>query len=103
MPVPTPPWSVRISNHAQDLDENGHLPAVEVPYDDTTTLLGVADVQAAIEAVASGSVPSSGGLVPTFIDSTETFTVPANRQALFAMTIDNEGILDVVGFLIEVD
>lgn len=45
----------------------------------------------------------SGGFVPTFIASGETFTVPADRQALFAETIDNEGILDVVGSLIMVD
>jgi hypothetical protein len=43
------------------------------------------------------------GMVPTFIAAGETFMVPANRQALFTMAIDNEGILDVEGFLVEVD
>lgn len=46
---------------------------------------------------------AGGGFTPTYIGPAETFTVPANRQALYAMPIDNEGILDVVGFLIEVD
>lgn len=46
----------------------------------------------------------SGGFVPTYIGPTETFTVPANRQALYAMTIDNEGLIDLGdnSFLIEV-
>lgn len=43
------------------------------------------------------------GMVPTFIAAGETFTVPTNRQALYAMPIDNEGILIVDGFLINVD
>lgn len=45
----------------------------------------------------------ANGMVPYFIASGETFTVPEFKQALFAMNIDNEGILDVEGFLIEVD
>lgn len=45
----------------------------------------------------------TNAMVPTFIASSETFTVPADRQALFAMPIDNEGVLDVEGFLVEVD
>ena len=45
------------------------------------------------------------GMVPTFITSGETFTIPANKQALYAVTIDNEGIIDVGtnSFLIGVD
>lgn len=43
-----------------------------------------------------------GGFVPTYIAPTETFTVPANRQALYAVTIDNEGTLDVIGTLVAV-
>jgi hypothetical protein len=46
---------------------------------------------------------SSGGFVPTYIAPTQTFEIPANRQALFAANIDNEGIIDAVGLLIEVD
>ena len=40
--------------------------------------------------------------VPYYIGPAETFTVPLYRQALFAMTIDVEGTLDVDGYLIEV-
>lgn len=43
------------------------------------------------------------GMVPYYIAPGETFTVPEYKQALFAMNIDNEGILEVDGFLIEVD
>jgi hypothetical protein len=46
---------------------------------------------------------TGGGFVPTYIGPAETFRVPADRQALYAAPIDNEGILDVVGLLIEVD
>lgn len=41
--------------------------------------------------------------VPYYIAPTETFIVPIYKQALFGMNIDNEGILEVDGFLIEVD
>jgi hypothetical protein len=41
--------------------------------------------------------------VPYFIASGDTFTVPDFIQSLFTMTIDNEGTLDVVGYLIQVD
>lgn len=55
-------------------------------------------------SVAGTSTPStSTSFVPYFIASGETFSVPINKQALFAMTIDNEGILDIDGFLIQVD
>ena len=39
------------------------------------------------------------GMVPTYIAPTETFTVPADRQALYTVTIDNEGTIDVIGTL----
>lgn len=54
--------------------------------------------------VAWAEVASSGGFTPTYIGPTETFTVPANRQAFFAMTIDNEGLIDLGenAYLIEV-
>lgn len=48
-----------------------------------------------------GAITAS--FVPTYIPSGEMFTVPADRQALFAMTIDVAGTLDVSGYLIEVD
>jgi len=46
---------------------------------------------------------SSGGFVPVFIASGDTFLVPDDKQALFAMTIDNEGTLIVDGYLVMVD
>lgn len=45
----------------------------------------------------------ANGMVPYYIAPTEEFIVPEFKQALFAMNIDNEGILTVDGFLIEVD
>ena len=50
-----------------------------------------------------GAVAGTGGggdMVPTYLGPTETFTVPVDRQITFAMTIDNEGILDIEGFLV---
>jgi hypothetical protein len=41
--------------------------------------------------------------VPYFIASGDTYTVPLFIQALWAMTIDNQGSLVVLGFLIQVD
>lgn len=46
-------------------------------------------------------LPSGG--VPHFIPEGSTFRVREYLQALFAMPIDVEGILDVEGFLIEVN
>lgn len=43
------------------------------------------------------------GMVPYFIASGEIFTIPVFKQALFSMNIDNQGILVIDGFLIEVD
>ena len=45
----------------------------------------------------------ANGMVPYYIAPSEVFTVPEFKQALFAMNIDNEGILEIDGFLIEVD
>lgn len=47
---------------------------------------------------ADGSVAwaeGSGGFVPTYIAPGETFTVPDNRQATYAITIDNEGTIEL--------
>lgn len=41
--------------------------------------------------------------VPYFIPAGDEFNVPLYFQATFSMTIDVEGILDVEGYLIEVD
>lgn len=45
----------------------------------------------------------ANGMVPYFIAAGEIFVIPIYKQALFAMTIDMEGMIDVEGFLIEVD
>lgn len=55
------------------------------------------------EAWPPATVGAEGAMVPYFIAAGDTFTVPEFKQALFSMTIDNEGILDVVGYLLEVD
>lgn len=88
--------------HALDGPEHtGQLPADRVSYDPSTSGLGVTDAQAAIDALASSV--SGASMVPTSIGSGETFLVPVDRQALFAMTIDVVGTLDVRGYLVEVD
>lgn len=50
-----------------------------------------------------GEKGDAGPMTPYFIASDETFVVPEFDQSLFAMNIDNEGILEVNGFLIEVE
>lgn len=52
---------------------------------------------------ASGPTGPAGLGVPYFIASGDTFTVAFPIQALFSMTIDNEGTIDVDGYLIQVD
>ena len=54
--------------------------------------------------VAWAEVVSSGGMTPTYIGPAEVFTIPDNRQAFYAMAIDNEGLIDIGdnSFLIEV-
>jgi hypothetical protein len=66
------------------------------------------DGDSGINDVIPGPAGAAGaeganGMVPYSIALGETFTVPINKQALFAMNIDNSGILVVDGFLIEVD
>lgn len=46
--------------------------------------------------------PAGGSSVPYFIPEGQTFNAAEFQQALFAMTIDVEGVLDVDGYLIEV-
>lgn len=53
--------------------------------------------------LGSQTAVASGGMVPTYIAPTEVFTVPVNRQALFAMLIENDGTLIVDGYLVEVN
>ncbi len=50
-----------------------------------------------------GPIGPAGPMVPYHIGINEVFLVPLYKQALFAMNIDNEGIIEVDGFLIEVD
>ena len=47
--------------------------------------------------------PGVNGMVPYYIAPSQIFNIPIYKQALFAMNIDNEGILEIDGFLIEVD
>jgi len=51
----------------------------------------------------TGATGPAGLGVPYFIANGDTFTVPLYIQALFSMTIDNEGTINVLGFLIQVD
>lgn len=53
--------------------------------------------------VSIASLIAQGGMVPYFIPEDETFTVPVNKQGLFSITIDVEGMLVVDGMLIMVD
>jgi len=51
----------------------------------------------------AAGIDGANGMVPYSIALGETFTVPVNKQALFSMNIDNSGILEINGFLIEVN
>ena len=51
---------------------------------------------------AKGWTDITNALPPTFIASGESYTVPANRQALFTLPIDVEGELALDGALVEV-
>lgn len=63
----------------------------------------VADGAGNNEYVDPVALTGTGGLVPVFLASGDTFVVPANRQQTFAMTIDNEGTLEIDGYLVMVD
>lgn len=45
---------------------------------------------------------AASGFVPYFIPSGNTFTIPLYQQALFNITIDNEGTIDNNGILVYV-
>jgi hypothetical protein len=53
--------------------------------------------------MGGGAASGTAEGVPLFIASGEVFTIPANRQVMYAMTIDNEGTLVVDGYLVLVD
>jgi hypothetical protein len=55
------------------------------------------------ESVSDSSSVENGPMTPYFVAADETFVVPVNKQALFSMPIDSEGILDIEGYLLEVD
>jgi hypothetical protein len=48
------------------------------------------------------TVVANGGMAPTYIAPTETFTVPQYRQALFRLPIVIDGTLVVTGDLVGV-
>lgn len=50
-----------------------------------------------------GPMGPAGPMVPYYIGVNETFYVPLYKQALFAMEIQVDGMLEIDGFLIEVD
>jgi hypothetical protein len=64
MPV-DPSYSVRLGWHATDLDIDGHLPAEQVPYDNTTSGLTATDAKAAIDELAT---TGGGGGAPATVD-----------------------------------
>lgn len=45
---------------------------------------------------------TAGDMMPVLLEDGETYTVPENKQALFAMTPDIEGDLIVDGYMVEV-
>lgn len=80
-------------------------PLYQVIHDLIKFVMSGLEINAAgITSISGGGSSSvTAGMVPYYIAPTETFTVPLYKQALFEMNIDNEGILVVDGFLIEVD
>lgn len=66
-------------------------------------MMGIAGEDGADAIIIPGSRGPEGPIVPYFIPDGNTFNVPENDQALFSMNIDNEGVIDVEGYLVEVD
>ncbi len=52
--------------------------------------------------VSIADLIGAGGMVPYLIPAGETFTVPVNKQGLFTVIIDVQGMLVVDGLLIHV-
>jgi hypothetical protein len=50
-----PSYTVRLAWHAHDLDTGGHLPADQVPYDNTASGLTATNAKAAIDEVAAAT------------------------------------------------
>jgi hypothetical protein len=53
--------------------------------------------------IMSSSSSSIDAFIPYYVAPTDTYVIPINKQGLFSMNIDNEGIIEIDGFLIEVD
>lgn len=69
----------------------------------TTTLQGIPGLQGP-PGVAGATGPSGpGGFVPTYIAPAETFVVPVDRQALYAVPVVVDGALIINGVLVGVD
>jgi hypothetical protein len=99
-----------------DFDESDEITGTFVPVSEGTVYAGALfrntntglvdvdtdDITFELWPTSSGSA-AANSMVPYFIASGETFTVPEFKQALFSEAIDNEGTLDVEGLLIEVD
>lgn len=80
------------------------LTASAIPYDNTTSGLSAEDAQAAIDELAAAST-SSSNFVPMLVADGETYTVPANCQALFAIPVEfgSGAALIADGAFVEVD
>jgi hypothetical protein len=60
-----PSYTVRLAWHAHDLDTGGHLPADQVPYDNTASGLTATNAKAAIDEVAAAA---GGAGAPASVD-----------------------------------
>lgn len=95
----------------QVLTSNGPRPTDPPPsYQDIQSVISGALAEAGEDGLPGiqgpagpAGVDGANGMVPTFIPIGETFTVPQDKQALFAYPIDVEGVMDIQGVLVEVE
>jgi hypothetical protein len=78
------------------------VPASGVTVIDAPDSFDGTDLETILQEIVTLIDESTGAMVPYFIASDETFTVPEFKQALFNMPIDVEGTLVVDGYLLEV-
>lgn len=64
--------------------------------------LGGSQIVALINTELGSSAWQGSGRVPTFIPVGQTFNIPTNQQALYAVPIDAEGVIAGDGVLVEV-